>query len=68
MIDPHAGSGVGVAGQGGVTLGMAWLLGGTAPRLSSNVGRFAEASLNACSDGANAVFTVRARGGIHLFF
>lgn len=68
VLDPYAGIGVGLAGQGDANLGMARLFGGLAPRFGPNLGLFGEASLNAYSDGVTEAFAVKARGGINVFF
>lgn len=68
VIDPYVGIGVGLAGQGDASLGMARLFGGLAPRFGPAFGLFGEASLNAYSDGVSEAFAVKARGGINVFF
>ena len=68
VIDPYVGIGVGLANQGGASLGMARLFGGIAPRFGPTFGLFGEASLNAYSDGVSEAFAIKARGGINFFF
>lgn len=68
VIDPYVGIGAGVAMVDGGGLGIGRAFGGIAPRFGPNLGLFAEAMLNAYSDGVSEAYTVRARGGVNFFF